>query len=217
LIPCLAAGTVTGWIVYTYMLNRWWRATLAIGLVLLALAGGLGGLPLLLPQYPFMWVDDWKLWVVGGAGGFAILMTIFLAAIRKSAYVQPFETHLRLVTPFLRLNISYRRFRRTYTAEMHELFPANKVKGQRREIVRPLAGRTVLVIEMNSFPVSGAALRLFLSPLFFPDKTPRLALLVSDWMSFSTEMESLRSTWQDSLRQPPGNRTSGLFPDQSQP
>ncbi|MDO9128977.1 MAG: hypothetical protein Q7U34_03835 [Anaerolineales bacterium] len=31
-------------IVYKYMLDRWWKATLAIGISLLALAGGLGGL-----------------------------------------------------------------------------------------------------------------------------------------------------------------------------
>lgn len=199
-------------VIYTYMLNRWWRATLALGLSLLILASGLGGLPLLLPQYPFLWVDDWKLWLVGGAGGFGILITIFLAAVRKSAYVQPFVNHLRLATPFLRLNISYRRFRRTYTDEFQRLFPLKKAHGWKREMLEPLTGRTVLVIEMTSFPVPRWALRLFLSPLFFPDRMPHLALLVSDWISLSTEMDSLRGGYQESLRPAPDkNPVSSLL------
>jgi hypothetical protein len=190
-------------IIYTYMLNRWWRATLALGLSLLVLAAGLGGLPLLLPQYSFFWVDDWKLWLAGGAGGLAIIVTIFMAAVRKSAYVQPFENHLRLVTPFLRLNISYRRVRRTYADEFQHLFPLKKFKAWKREMLEPLAGRTVLVVEMTGFPVPRWTLRLFLSPFFFPDRTPRLALLVPEWMALSTEMDSLRGTYQDALRPAP--------------
>jgi len=195
-------------VIYTYMLNRWWRATLALGLSLLILAAGLGGLPVLLPQYPFLWVDDWKLWLVGGAGGFAILVTILLAALRKSAYVQPFENHLRLVTPFLHLNISYRRFRRTYTDELQRLFTPMKAKGWKREMLEPLIGRTVLVIELTAFPVPRWTLSLFLSPLFFPKRTPCLALLVSDWMSLSTEIDSLLGGYQESLRPAPVQNTA---------
>jgi len=110
-------------IIYKYMLDRWWKATLTIGLVLLALAGSLSGLPFLMPRSAFPRMDDWSLWGLVGAGGFAIFLTIFLASIRKSAYVQAFGDHLRLVTPFLRLNISYKRIRRTYSAEMGQLFP----------------------------------------------------------------------------------------------
>jgi hypothetical protein len=36
-------------------------------------------------------------------------------------------------------------------------------------------------------------LRLFLSPLFFKDKTPHFVILVKDWMKLSAEMESMRS------------------------
>jgi hypothetical protein len=43
---------------------------------------------------------------------------------------------------------------------------------------------------------------LFLSPLFFPDNSPRIALLVPDWIKFSTNLESYRSAWQDAQKQP---------------
>jgi hypothetical protein len=198
-------------VLYPYMLGRWWRATLTIGIFLLAIAAGLGGLPLLLPQFPFPFVQDWRLWLVGGAGGFSLLFSIFFITVRKKAYVQPFADHLRIVTPFLRLNIAYRRFRRTSTAEMQQLFPPGRISSWQRNIVRPLARRVAVVIELTAFPVSHQVMRFFLSPLFFPDKTPRLALLVPDWMSLSTELESLRSGWQDKQRQTPASPRSELM------
>jgi hypothetical protein len=179
--------------VYQYMLDRWWRATLVIGLVLLVL----GGLPLLLPRFDFPVADNWTLWMLVGAGGFAILLTIFFASIRKSACVQAFSDHLRLVTPFLRLNISYKRIRRTSVAEMGRLFPLKTSSTRRRGLLLPLASKTAIILDLTSFPVSQAALRMFLSPLFFPDKTACLALLVPDWLAFSTELESCRSASQD--------------------
>ncbi len=198
-------------IIYQYMLDRWWKATLTIGLVLLALAGGLGGLPLFMPHSTSLGVDDWSLWRLVGAGGFAIFLTIFLASIRKSAYVQAFADHLRLVTPFLRLNISYKRILRTYSAEMGQLFPPQKLGAWKRDLVRPLAAETVVILELNSFPVSRAALRLFISPFFFPDRTSRLALLVPDWIAFSTELESRRGVWQDASHQSPETPESKLL------
>jgi hypothetical protein len=47
------------------------------------------------------------------------------------------------------------------------------------------------------------------SPFFFPDKTPRLALLVPDWIAFSTELESRRGAWQDFSHQPPACTCAG--------
>lgn len=198
-------------IVYKYMLDRWWKATLTLGLVLLGLASGLGRLPLFMPQSTFPGIDDWRLWGLAGAGGFAIFLTVFFASIRKSAYVQAFSDHLRLVTPFLRLNISYRRIRRTYSSEMGHLFPPKRMGAWKRELVRPLAAKTVIILELTRFPVSQAALRLFVSPFFFPDKTPRLALLVPDWIAFSTELESRRGARQDASHQPPETPGSKLL------
>jgi hypothetical protein len=193
-------------IIYQYMLDRWWKATLSTSVALLVLAAGLGGLPVLLTQYQFMWVPDWKLWVIAGAGGFSFIFSLFLIFIRKSAYVQPHENHLRLVTPFLRLNISYRRIRRTYTAELQQLFPPKRSSRWNRELLRPLANRTVIILELTSFPVSRTTLRFFLSPIFFPDTTPRLALLVSDWIHFSNELESQRGSAKDNPDENPRSR-----------
>jgi hypothetical protein len=188
-------------VLYTVTLDRWWKFTLWIGAVLLLLAAGLAILPMRLMQYHFVMLSAWILLVVAGAGGYAIMLSFFLIAIRKMAYVQPFAAHLRLVTPFLRLDISYRRILRASSVEMQHLFPFEKYKDWRQRILRPLASNTAIVLDLKGWPLPRWVLDLFFSPFFFPDKTSRLALLVPNWMDFSMDMESLRSTWLDSLHE----------------
>jgi len=171
-------------VVYTHMINRWWPAVFTLGLALLALSWAL-----------YSWgFEDWRWLSFTSIGGLYIFLGVLLLLMRKSAYVQPFSDHLRLVTPFLRLNISYKRFRRASSANMGALFPRDKVSSWRAEIIEPLAKMTALVIELNSFPTSQSSLRMFLSPLFFKDKSPHLVILVNDWMKFSAELESMRAS-----------------------
>jgi len=170
-------------VVYTHMMDRWWPAVFTLGLALLALSWAVRN-----------WgYEDWRWIALISVGGLNIFLGILLLVLRKSAYVQPLSDHLRVVTPFLRLNISYKRFRRASSANMGVLFPPQSVSSWRAEIIRPLAKMTVLVIELNSYPMSQSALRLFLSPLFFKDKSPHFVILVDDWMKFSNELESMRS------------------------
>jgi len=178
-------------VVYTHMIDRWWPAMLALGLALLSLAWAL-----------YSWgYEQWRWLIFAGIGGFNIIAGLFLILIRKAAYVQPFNDHLRLATPLLRLNISYKRFHRTTSANMGILFPPNTVTRWQVEIVRPLAKMTAVIITLNKFPMSQFALRLFLSPLFFKDKTPHFVILVKDWMKFSAELDSMRSGFTPSTPQ----------------
>lgn len=190
-------------IFYPLMLDRWWKMTLASGILLLIIAGGLGELPILYPNMGFLWVEDWRLWTIAGAGMVSTLFSIYLIIVRKKAYVQAFPDHLRIVTPFLRLNIAYRRVRRSYTSELQQLFPPTKLSRRKREIIRPLAKRNVVLIEMTSLPIPRGTLIFFLSPFFFPDQTAKLCLLVPDWLAFSTELDSFFINWQDGQRQSP--------------
>jgi hypothetical protein len=170
---------------YSHMLNRWWPATLALSIALFGAAWGVSFTPEGRAQ-PYL-VD-----VTAGLGGLAFVFTLFLFIIRKAAYVQPFPTYLRLVTPFLRINVSYKRFRGTTTSEMRILFPPTSLSGWRREIIAPLSSMTAIVINLNGYPVPRSFLRWFLSPFFFKDKTPHLVILVKDWLRFSSELDSMR-------------------------
>jgi len=170
-------------VVYTHMIDRWRPAILALGLALLALAWAL-----------YSWgFEKWRWLIFGSIGAVTIFAGLFLILIRKAAYVQPFSDHLRLVTPILRLNISYKRFQRTSSANMGTLFPPSSVTKWQADIIQPIAKLTAIVITLHAFPMSQFALRLFLSPLFFKDKTPHFVILVNDWMKLSAELESMRS------------------------
>ena len=46
--------------------------------------------------------------------------------------------------------------------------------------------------ELAGLPLPRILLLFFLSPFFFPEKSPIIALLVPDWIKFSTELESQR-------------------------
>src|SRR5215216_3503278 len=125
-------------IVYRHMLSRWWTPMIAIGLGMFALAYAeyidpVGRL-----------LSWWQLAAV--VGGLAIFTGIFFWVIRYFAYVQPYPTYLKLVTPFMRINISYKRIQRTTTTEMRYLFSLKSMSGWVQDIFSPLANNTAVVI-----------------------------------------------------------------------
>jgi|SRR5271157_12511 len=173
-------------VIYTHMIDRWWPAILLLGLALVSLAWPLY-------QDPFTRLaEPWRWQAMAGLGGVVTLTSLVMAAFRKSGYVQPFSDHLRLATPFFRMNISYRRILRTSTVSMAATFPLKSLSGWRREIIRPLISLTAVKIELNAFPMPRSALRFFLSPFFFQGNTPHFILLVNDWMGLGTELDSMR-------------------------
>ena len=185
-------------IVYRHMLNRWWPALIAIGLGMFALAYS---------EYidPLAQFLSWRWQLFAAIGGLSIFLGIFFWVIRYFAYVQPYPTYLKLVTPFIRINISYKRIQRTTATEMRQLFSLKNMSGWVRDIFSPLANNTAVVIELNGYPISPVLLRLFLSRFFFKDKTPHFVILVKDWMRFSSELESMRSGID--LNPPPQRRS----------
>jgi hypothetical protein len=159
---------------------------IALGLGMFGIAYGQYMEPLG-PFLPMTWVP------LVAIGALAILVGIFFLVIRQIAYVQAFPGYLKFVTPFMRLNISYRRIHKTTTVEMRQLFPPKGMSGWMRDIFSPLASQTALVIELKGFPISPVILRMFLSRFFFKDKTPHFVILVKDWMKFSSELDSMKS------------------------
>ncbi len=170
-------------VIYTHMINRWYPAILTLGLFLLLLAYGIYA----------RGFEQWRWLAIASIGGLNIFVGSSLFLLRKSAYIQPYPDHLRLATPFLRLNISYKRLLRTTSANMGSLFPPKSISKWQAEIVEPIARMTVTILELNAFPMPQSSLKLFLSPLFFKDKTPHFVILVNDWMRFSAELESMRT------------------------
>ncbi len=205
-------------LLYRYILDRWWPATLTLAIILFLNVGALWGAQWYFidpAENPLPVLSDNGGYIMIGVGCFALLLTLFFLLARGGAYVQLLDTHMRLVTPFLRTNISYKRIHRTTTSQVATLFPPSKYKGSAREIIEPLAAETALVVHLTSYPLPRAALGLFLSPFFFFDKTPHFVLIVDDWMNFSIELDSRRSGSKPKPpRRPSGPRiASGLLDD----
>lgn len=169
-------------VLYTRMMSMWWTAVFALGLASC-------GMAYILYSQGY---ESWRWMVFAVIGGLGILLGLLIFILRKSAYVQPFSDHLRLSTPFLRMNISYKRFIRASPANIGSLFPPKSVSNWHREIIEPLAKMTAIVIELKALPMSQSVLKLFLSPLFFKDKSQHIVLLIDDWMRFSAELDSMR-------------------------
>jgi hypothetical protein len=186
--PAKRAGKRYPLLVYTRMLDRWWPALFFIGMGMLALAW---------PFYSDLYTrltQPWRWMTLAVVGCVVMAAALVLLVMRRSAYVQPFPDHLRVATPFLRMNISYRRFQRTTTASMATLFPPRNFHGLKRDILEPLLSRTALVIDLNELPIPAATLRLFLSPFFFKDRTQHIVILVRNWLQLSTELQSMLTT-----------------------
>jgi len=198
------AGRKYPLIVYQHMLNRWWPAMITMGLVMFALAYS----EYIDPMAQFL---PWRWQLFAGIGALAIMVGVFFLILRHVAYVQPFPDYLKLVTPFMRVNISYKRFKKTTTTEMRYLFPHKSLSGWVQDIFAPLASKTAMVIDLNGYPISPFVLRSFLSRFFFKDKTPHLVILVKDWMRFSSELESMRSGIDPNPKPPQKRQRSSIL------
>jgi hypothetical protein len=136
-----------------------------------------------------------NLWVLFGAviallfGGFA-----FLA--RNMSYIQTFPSYFRVVTPFLRLNVAYRRVKSIRPADLVKLFPPSQQGWAKRRFLAPFYVNTALAIELTALPIPKSSLRLFFPSHFFLPNATGLVIVIADWMKLSVELESRIGTWQ---------------------
>jgi hypothetical protein len=176
---------------YRRYMDSLWQVTLILGLLL----GGLwwqitsGKTPLIVVQNPN--------WLLSGA----VVILGFTAIIligRFSTYVQPRDNHLRLATPFFRLNISYRRVLNAHPANFSSLFPPHQAGPALRSFLSPFYGQTVVILELNKYPLNPRLLRLFLSRQMFSPNSTGFVLVVSDWLDLITEIDTFKETWRQS-------------------
>jgi hypothetical protein len=216
------AGRKYRLVIYEYMLNRWWPVTLLMALCIFLNVGVLWGAEWYFSapgQNPLPTISSSNGTVMLAIGVISLLFSFFLIFTRKGAYVQLFDDHLRMVTPFFRLNVSYKRIQKSTTAQLFNLFPPKSLSMWKRDLIEPISGRTVVVVHLTAYPLSRFILRMFLSPFFFYDNSSHFVLMVDDWMSFNTDLDSRRFAAK-SPRQPPSSpkppsaRTrSGLLDD----
>lgn len=175
---------------YRRFMDQLWPITLFLGVFLLAFWWWK---ELLVPEMPALFSA-----VILGSGVFALALGIFALLARNMTYAQARSGYFAVVTPFLRLKISYRRIRAVHPAEFQQLFPVQNTGWAQKEFLSPFYGKTVLVVELFSFPVHPRWLRLFLpAPMFLPTTTG-LVFVVKDWMLLSTDIDIFQGRWKQS-------------------
>jgi hypothetical protein len=195
------AGSRHPLLLYQRVMDRLWRYTLVLGGLLLGIWGWTWwfGSKLIHGQ------DD--LWLLAGAG-VTLCFTLFAFFARRVAYVQPRRDHIRLVTPFLRANISYRRLHSSHPSDFSLLFPPQDASWAQHRLLEPFYGKTAVVLELSAYPLPPFFLRFFLAPQMFYGRGKGLVLLVPDWMALSTELDTFVGAWQQVQKQrtmpPPG-------------
>ncbi len=127
---------------------------------------------------------------------FALLFGLFTLAAQNMNYIQPCASHFRVVTPFLRLKISYRRIRSSHSVNFNQTYPLNEMRWAQKRFFKPFSTKTALAINLTGYPLPPKFLRLFLpKQVFLPSETGFL-LVVEDWMTLSTEIDSFAGTWR---------------------
>jgi len=194
------AGRRHSLVIYRALMNRWWPATLSI-------AAGLGVLAWAVWRKNPLNAFRWQGLVI--CAGIMLALTVALYIFRGMAYVQAFPTHIKLKTPFLQINISYKRLQRYISTEFRTLFPPNKLRGWKRDLIAPLSSKTALVLELSGWPIDPRFIHLFLSPFFFKykDKTAHFVILVDNWMGLSAEIDSKRNAPKETPSQPRVDRS----------
>jgi hypothetical protein len=181
-------------LLYRRTMDRMGEYTLILGIFL----GVAGGWPLL--KETFIFGINSNIWLLGTAL-FSIAISIFAYLTRLVAYVQATESTLNVVTPFIRLKISYRRIQSFHPVLVQQIFPSEDLSWAARSYLSAFTGKTALLVELRSYPIDPAILHIFWSAQMFSPQSTGLVLLVSDWMKLSTELDSLYGSWMQTQGQ----------------
>jgi hypothetical protein len=173
---------------YRRTMDRIWKATFLLGIVLASVSA----FSLLRPIQLFGMSSETWIFVTAVV---AFALSVFAFFARFVAYVQAQPDSLKIVTPFLRFHISYKRMRSVRPTLTQQVFPPEKASWSQRTYLEPFYGKTVLVVEMKGFPINPALLKLFLPDSMFARTTTGLVLMVPDWMQLSTDIDTFRGTW----------------------
>jgi hypothetical protein len=124
--------------------------------------------------------------------GLILIATYWL---RLRAYAQCRVDGLHVQLPFQRMTIPYEEMNIIRPTELYRMFPPMTQRWTQRSFLKPLFGKTVLVVEMDKLPRSRAWLRLWLSPYMVCPDAEGLVIPVRDWMAFRTDLDEYRARY----------------------
>ena len=165
---------------------------LIVGIVLAVLAALFG---LLGPNLVSgdVWLLFWAGMVIAVFGLIRFLFTLVLSRI---PYVQCTPRTVKIQTPFMPVVFSYKRIENTRPNNIHDVFPPQKQKGERKKMLETLWGETAVVVDLKGYPVSKSLLRTMLGPYLLTPKGTGFVFLVKDWMALSRQLADYQEQWR---------------------
>ena len=147
---------------------------------------------------------DWLLLLVGAG---LLMYAIFRLLAASIPYVQCSERNIKIRAPLYQVVFSYKRVRETHPNTLFHMFENAKLSRSARNFVLSdqYGGRTAIVIEMNSWPMSMRLMRFWLGNLVFAPDNRALVLWVEDWMGLNGELSDYKDRWRERKRQAQGN------------
>jgi len=140
-----------------------------------------------------VWLLFWAGMVIAVFGLIRFLFTLVLSRI---PYVQCTPRTVKIQTPFMPVVFSYKRIENTRPNNIHDVFPPQKQKGERKKMLETLWGETAIVVDLKGYPVSKSLLRTMLGPYLLTPKGTGFVFLVKDWMALSRQLADYQEQWR---------------------
>jgi hypothetical protein len=131
----------------------------------------------------------WLALVISGVGALIFLYTI----LAHRAHIRCYEDHFTLQGPLYPVVFSYHRVKSLRPTEFAKIHPPDEEKAARWRLYRDLWGKTVVVIDLNGYPLPKGWLRLWFNDYLFHPKTVGLVVLTEDWMALIRQIETHRT------------------------
>ena len=171
---------------YRHAMDKVWRSLLMFDIILWLIW-------YIAPLLPTFHPPKDRILFYSGIAIFVMMVIVFF--IRNGAYVQARPEHLLLKIPLYSLKIPYGQINGLRTSEMGKVLESGRLRGSDRRFLKPYRrGTTVLSLILWEYPKSETALRLFFPSYMFLKDDKGFLIFIRDWMTLSTEYESLKTS-----------------------
>jgi hypothetical protein len=175
---------------FPLLIYRRWAKMLRLPSLLIAVASG--AMWWFAPQDPRLKQHPWVFIVLGGVGALTFLYSLLA---HRVAYAQCFPNYVRIRTPFQSVAVSYRRVLQVRPVEFYSQLPLRKMRRTQSRLLEPFLTRTVILLELNGFPVNERRLRTWVPWFMFASEVTGFVLVVGDWMALSRQISVFSDRW----------------------
>ena len=175
-------------LVYRFIAGRY--RPVGMALFLIGLIAQLARfVPALQSPRAFLGADDLaKLGIAAMIAGAGIwILTIFMM---RQAYVQCQKDYVMIHLMFSHVVFAYQRLNEVKTVKVSHLYDPKKIKGQDKNVIKPLIGETAITAELTDWPLPEKRLRRTLSQFLFDTREQGFLFIVPNPGKLSMELNS---------------------------